>query len=227
MKAIKDHDGYFVDEDGRVFCNLGKGNRRNGKTIEPYELTPRPTKNGYLRICARNSATGKRDDLYVHRLVSESFIANPDNLPEVNHKRGNKADNRVSELEWSTRPDNLQHAIDTGLRKQKGADNWMASLTWDQVREIREQYRPRDTEYGGRALAERYGVTPSTICNVLKNKTWKDGYRGPTHRTKLCPEEIADIRDSYIPKDPQYGGEALAKKFGVSKGTISRIVNGR
>ena len=36
LKAIKDFDGYFISDDGKVFCNLGKGNRRQGKTVELY-----------------------------------------------------------------------------------------------------------------------------------------------------------------------------------------------
>lgn len=45
MKPIEDFDGYFISDDGRVYCNLGKGNRRkNDKTTELYEINPRPTK---------------------------------------------------------------------------------------------------------------------------------------------------------------------------------------
>lgn len=226
MKPIKDHDGYFIDEDGQAYCNLGKGNRRTGKRVEPYPLTPRPTKKGYLRICARNDNTNKRDDLYIHKLVGENFIPNPDSLPEINHKHGNKNDNRKSELEWCTRKENIQHAIDTGLHKQKGEDNWMAKLTQEEVREIRKQYIPQDPDFGGRALAEHYGVRPSVISNVVRGKTWDDDdYEPITHRTKLTPEQIQEIRDIYIYKDPQYGGKALAKRYGVGEATISRIIN--
>lgn len=226
MKPIKDHDGYFIDEDGQVYCNLGKGNRRVGKRVEPYPLTPRPTKKGYLRIYARNNITNKRDDLYIHKLVGENFIPNPNNLPEINHKHGDKNDNRKTELEWCTRKENIQHAIDTGLHKQKGEDNWMAKLTREEVREIREQYIPRDREFGGRALAERYGVRPSAITGIVRGKTWNDeGYEPVTYRTKLTPEQIQEIRDIYIYKDPKYGGKALAQRYGVGEATISRIVN--
>jgi hypothetical protein len=57
----------------------------------------------------------KRTIFKVHRLVAMYFIPNPDNLPEVNHKFGNKLDNRASELEWITPKGNVNHAFATGL----------------------------------------------------------------------------------------------------------------
>lgn len=70
-------------------------------------------KNGYVKISLYKNNIEHTYD--VHRLVAKAFIPNPKNLPEVNHKHGNKADNRASELEWSTRIDNVRHAIETGL----------------------------------------------------------------------------------------------------------------
>ncbi len=55
-----------------------------------------------------------------HRLVAKAFIPNPDNLPEVNHKDGNKKNNCVSNLEWSDRKRQAEHAYETGLIKNKG-----------------------------------------------------------------------------------------------------------
>lgn len=70
---------------------------------------------GYLVVNLYKN--GKLKQVKVHRMVGISFIPNPENKPEVNHKRGDKEDNRACELEWNTRPENEQHAWDIGLKK--------------------------------------------------------------------------------------------------------------
>lgn len=71
-------------------------------------------KNGYLLIRLCKNKVKKMQK--VHRLVAINFIPNPENKPEVNHKKGIKSDNRHFELEWSTSKDNTQHAQSIGLR---------------------------------------------------------------------------------------------------------------
>lgn len=114
LKPIVDYDGYFISDDGKVYCNLGKGCRDRTKTVELYEIKPRPTKNGYLRLCARNVNTNKRKDLYIHRLVAQYFIPNPLNKPQINHKNCDRSDNRVENLEWCTSSENNDYTMRIG-----------------------------------------------------------------------------------------------------------------
>lgn len=99
MKNIKleGYEHYLISEDGKVFNSL------SGRELKSY-----PNKNtGYYTVVLRNGIKPKC--VYVHRLVAETYIKNPLNLPEVNHINHNKADNSVSNLEWVTRKQNIQH----------------------------------------------------------------------------------------------------------------------
>lgn len=96
-KTIKDFDDYEISDTGLV--------RKKGKVIQPFD------NDGYNRVYLSNKNGGKK--FLVHRLVAEYFLEPDSNRPEVNHKDTNKRNNNVSNLEWSTGKENVQHYIDT------------------------------------------------------------------------------------------------------------------
>ncbi len=100
---IKGYENYEVSNTGRVRSNFK----------EPKMLKMSLTNKGYLKITLRNSK--KSITATVHRLVAEAFITNLDNKSQVNHKNGNKVDNRVCNLEWMTCSENIRHGYDNGL----------------------------------------------------------------------------------------------------------------
>ena len=111
----------------------------------------------------------------VHRLVASKYIPNPNNLPCVNHKDGNKLNNHKDNLEWCTHQENSQHASTLGLMVQKfGEDNPQSKLTLEDVEYCRRVYIPRDKEFGGSALARRFGVAQQVMSKVLLNQTWRE-----------------------------------------------------
>ena len=69
---------------------------------------------GYLVATLSNEEL-KSAKRTIHRLVAKAFIENPEGLPEVNHKDGNKLNNEASNLEWCSKRQNIRHAINTGL----------------------------------------------------------------------------------------------------------------
>ena len=129
------------------------------------------TKGGYHRINV--SHEGKRAKYLVHRLVAEAFIPNPDNLPVVNHIDGNKLNNNVDNLEFVSYGGNLAHAYKTGLRSCDGELNNMHKLTETEVLEIRRNYvKGKHSENNSRGLANKYGVNPKTILNIVNGRSW-------------------------------------------------------
>jgi hypothetical protein len=96
----KDVPGY---EQHYAVSSLGRvGSIRRG-----YLLQPVVTRKKYTRVALQKN--GQRKDFFVHRLVAMAFLANPENLPEVNHVNGNRFMNRLENLEWVSRRDNELH----------------------------------------------------------------------------------------------------------------------
>ena len=109
-KAVPGYEGrYEVSDQGRVRNNAGKVLKLN-RMVHGY-------------ICAHlYDGTGKanRRVKTIHQLVARAFLPNLSNLREVNHRNFDKADNRVSNLEWVTRKENVRHAIVGGRRPKNG-----------------------------------------------------------------------------------------------------------
>lgn len=101
----------------KIGCKNQFGKYKLFKEIKPYK-----NEKGYLRVGL--SKNNKRIIKKMHRLVAETFLVNPDNLPEVNHIDGNKQNNRVDNLEWCTHQQNVIHSWKNNLSKVKiGSEN--------------------------------------------------------------------------------------------------------
>ena len=99
MKAHPIHSDYLITEEGDVYSTkYGKLKKRKQQTSDK----------GYKIIVLWNN--GKIKNYRVNRLVAETYIPNPDNLPEVNHKDEVKSNNNVANLEWSTHAYNTQYS---------------------------------------------------------------------------------------------------------------------
>lgn len=109
-----------------------------------------------------------------HKIVSECFIPNPNNLRDIDHKNGDKLDCCVDNLERVTHAENVKRAYETGLiRKQCGEEHHAHKLTAKDVKYIRSVYSKRDPNYGAVALAKKFGVDHTTIHDIVNEKTWR------------------------------------------------------
>lgn len=160
MQPLKGfEDSYLIDDCGNVLSKftgrpLFKGD--NGR--------------GYLQVHLYRD--GKHYHKYVHRIVAQQFLPNSKDLPEINHKDGNKQNNHISNLEWVTSSENKFHAFRTGLSKsydKRGEANPRSKLTVTDVHvalHILEKFP--NVPY----VAKLFKVKRSTIQSIKSGKNW-------------------------------------------------------
>lgn len=143
--------GKLVCDNGRV-CLLAD----NGAGYLTYHVT-----------MDNSSGKAKPVRLYAHRLVAEYFLPNPDNLPQVNHKDCNKANNHVDNLEWTTRGANIKHAHESGRMEQRTENADIEILSVEQVIEL---YTAVKRDGVGISVKAREMGLPRTTASSIMNK---------------------------------------------------------
>ncbi len=184
-KEIKDYPYYRVSNLGRIKRLAYDKIDSLGRHIHKSELIMKPVDNGtgYFQVkIAKNIFASKidgkdnRDCKYVHRLVAEAFIPNPNNLEDVNHKDHNRANNHVDNLEWLSGVDNQHemfdfYGIDWRLKKycsNCGKEIWKKSATNLCLICYNKKYR-----YGNKNFGKRYTTSNKRITvdrDVLKQQ---------------------------------------------------------
>ena len=128
-------------------------------------LTPDKIWCGYLRV----KLNGNKNEL-VHRLVLSAFSGRFRSF--VNHKNGNKADNRLENLEWCTKSQNTKHAYRLGLqRARSGHEVYNAKFTEREAKVIRGLYKMGATQA---EIGELFGVRQANISDIVRGKCYKE-----------------------------------------------------
>lgn len=157
-KKIKEYEGYLISNYG-IVVSLKFGKE---KILKPFKSNH---KNAYYQIAF--SIKGKVKKEALHRLLAKEFIDNPFNKKEVNHKNGNKLDNRLKNIEWCTHQENTIHARVSGLTPEVT----YKKISIEQVEEIRLKYK--EGNFIQSELAKQYGISVSNISAIVNKRTWK------------------------------------------------------
>jgi hypothetical protein len=156
------NDQYWVQEDGQIWS-----------VNSSIMLKPRKAGRGYCQV---NLGANQRNQ-YVHRLVAEAFIPNPENKPQINHINGIKSDNRVENLEWVTAKENVRHALEIGLADRHdsrkahiGSKHHNTSLKESQVLKIRAKHK-KGIHY--KDLMREFNISKSCCQAIIHNRSWR------------------------------------------------------
>lgn len=160
-KTIPSYTGYQVSNFGRV------------KSFKRYRQgkikVPSINSDGYLTVCLNQD--GNQKNIPVHRLVAKLFVANPDNLPQVDHRFGMKFDNYAENLRWVTCAENIQSAWEMGLAQTaRGGKDSQAKLTNEQAQYVRDN----PDKLTRKQLADLFGVNYRTIGHIQRRETYKE-----------------------------------------------------
>ena len=162
MKAIEVYNVkpnyYYATEEGEIISSY-----------QNQDLAQSLDKNGYSRPGLRD-AQGKSIRVHRHRLILATFnpVEGWENL-EVNHKDGNKLNNRLDNLEWCTTKENIHHAMETGL-KRHGEDHGSATITEKTAILILEKYKNGEKVTH---IARELGIGRQTVSHLVHGRTWK------------------------------------------------------
>lgn len=159
-KEIKGFEQYLITDTGTVI------NSKTNKVLKPCN-----NGNGYLYV-----SLGSKNHRYIHRLVAEAFIPNPDNLPQIDHIDTDKTNNNESNLRWVTKQQNMNNPI-TLARIQKTPSGSNSRIAKPVI-----GYSVKDNsviKFDSIIEASNYvGCKPSSISNcIAKRIKSAKGYR--------------------------------------------------
>lgn len=216
-KTITEAPRYKVSNMGNIYSMI---NKQPKKTF--------PDAKGYLRVQLYKDA-GIAITRKVHRLVAQNFIKNPLKLPQVNHKDGDKTNNKVSNLEWCTPVENMSHAVAMGAYDKRTdlikllPQIRMALIEGYLVSDIAKSYNTTNKTIS--RLITKHNPNPEPITNLKtgrkNNYVYLDKSRGKW-RTDIRKYGISNKQFNTFEDATFYANRKLASIAGAKGGRISK-----
>jgi len=139
---------------------------------EPYYLTQRRDKDGYLKVTLSSSIFGGKDRL-VHRIVAQTFIPNPENKAFVDHQNRNRANNRADNLKWVTKDENAKLTTLRGGR-EKSVEQCQKRSLIDENQALLILFLKETGLLNSAQISRALNVSKNTIFNIYDSFSWKN-----------------------------------------------------
>lgn len=217
FRQIKNYPDYWISDNGDVFS--AKYNRWKKRKAQK-------TVHGYFMVGLY--VGGVADMCFVHRLVADAFIENPHGKPQVNHLDGDKTNNKVYNLEWATRSENMRHAQDTCLWNTSGIDNHFCRTEESAIRKVCEMLQ--DGYFDLTKIEKETGVTKRTIYKIRAGTAYRKiigdyNIPKPFKMGQRIPDNV--IKDVCTYLNQGLSGKKICEITGLGKGTVSDIKLGK
>lgn len=214
---------YSEDTEGNLVWNC---DRYAGSKKRPYLKTKSGSKAATL-----NKTTGYYSfrNKGAHRIVWAIVKGECPSDKQVNHKDGNKGNNKIENLELVTASENSRHAVETKLRViPKGEDSYSAILTNDIVLSI---YKLLELGLSNEDIADKFNIEWKHVSLLRNGKRWKHLYDAYNKKFPKSMKSIATTDDQLLLciKMLELGdtNKSISEATGIERSTVSRIRNKR
>lgn len=212
---LKDwEDCYSVSSFGQIKSkDKVRVKERQGKVVNAFykgrTMIPKFKSCGYMGIHLRDAE--RNSHLTVHRVVALTFIENQENKPTVNHKDGNKQNNKISNLEWSTHSEQTVHAVNTGLIKPRGTPVYSP----DFKKEVYDYFMEKGCSL--KHISKHFSISKKTAADIAAGKISRQGL-------KIKEEHLAEIISL---RSQGWTLKSISDRFDCGISQIHRITNGK